>query len=92
MFIYFYMKKIIDEINCPFNKFRKMIKASLNQNVLLIDYDFSPCKIKLSSMLKVITKAEVEAGRPGILAAHHLTDIQLPKMGSRVRATALTSP
>lgn len=43
-------------------------------------------------MLKVITKAEVEAGRPGILAAHHLTDIQLPKMGSRVRATALTSP
>lgn len=28
-------------------------------------------------MLKVITKAEVEAGGPGLLAAHHLT----PKNG-----------
>lgn len=69
-----------------------MIKAQLNQNFLLIDYDFSPYKIKLSSMLKVITKAEVEAGGPGLLAAHRLTDIQLPKMGSRVRPTALTFP
>lgn len=43
-------------------------------------------------MLKVITKAEVEAGVPGLLAAHRLTDIQLPKMGSRVRATALIFP
>lgn len=30
-------------------------------------------------MLKVITKAKVEAGRPGLLAAHNLTDIQLQK-------------